>query len=140
MARVGLDPFPPALGNAIGADYDVSRQYVYSWIHAGGPDREAVWHEAKKRSAHALIDESLEILDAPAEGITSAEVQLRRGRADFRKWLASVRAREAYGDQPPQVNVGVDLGQMMLEELRKYGGVEPVEEPELIEAEVVDDM
>ena len=45
--------------NAIGADYDVSRQYIYSWIHAGGPDREKAWREAKRWSADALVDDGL---------------------------------------------------------------------------------
>ena len=92
-------------------------------------------------AADALVDDGLEILDEPAMGITSAEVQLRRGRADYRKWLASVRNRTDYGDHGTDVNVNIDIGQLHLDALRHAGSAVVLErrEPERIEAEVVED-
>ncbi len=89
-----------------------------------GEDREAGWQAAKRQSADALVDEGLEILDAPADGISSADVQLRRYRANHRRWMAGVRNREEYGDQPPQVNVGLSIGDLSLEALKSGGSMD----------------
>ncbi len=120
---------------SIGDSFGVSRQLIYRWIRSGGEEREAAWKAAKRQSADALVDDGLEILDAPAEGITSAEVQLRRGRTDYRKWLASVRNRAEYGERDASVNVAVSFGELHMEALLAAGSYASLKrEPELLEA------
>ena len=123
---------------SIGESLSASRGLVYRWLRLGGEERDAAWSAAKRASADALVDEGLSILDAPSDNLTSAEVQSRKGRADYRRWLASVRNRAEYGESNPAVNVSVSLGQLHMEALLAAGGYSSLKrrEPERLEAGV----
>lgn len=124
----------------IAEPYDVSRQMIYAWIHDGGEERERAWEAAKADSAHALVDEALDILDGedmePWEELTAAKVSQANHRANFRKWLASKR-NEEYADKPDsEVNINVDLGLAHLEALKRHGSMPRHEEkPEIEDAD-----
>ena len=64
-------------------------------------------------------------------------MQHRRNRAEYRKWLATVRNREEYGEGQSGVSVSVDLGALHMEALLAAGGFASLKrEPELLRAEV----
>ena len=69
--------------------------------------------------------------------LSNAEVSAATSRANFRRWLATVRNREEYG-QNAGVNVNLTINQLHLDALRKVGHM-PVPD-EIPEAEVVDQL
>ncbi len=124
--------------DAIAEEFNCSRSLLYRWLNMESERKEA-WREAKRLSADALVEQAGELLDSAEEivGITSAKVSLRRERAAYRRWLASVRNREEYGESPSSVNVAVSLGDLHMQALLAGGGyASQKREPELLEAEV----
>ena len=108
---------------AIMASYDRDRDQFYVWIRAGGEERRQVWEDAKKASADALVETGLEIIDDTSAGESTARVQLARARAEYRRWLASCRNRDEYGERAgPTVQVSIQ--QLHLDALRKLGSME----------------
>lgn len=116
--------------NEIAAEFDSNRRMIYRWLHAD-EEREKAWNLARRAAAHALVEDGMDILDALARrqlangmpvAPESAEVQLAKARAQYRKWLASVRDRDSYGsDQGPAVNVNISAGELHLDALRRKG-------------------
>jgi hypothetical protein len=95
---------------------------IYDWIHAGGEVREKAWADAKKQSADALVEEGMEILDDPAAGLMASTMTQAKERANYRKWLASMRDRDQYGDQPAvAAQVNVNVGDLHLAAVRETG-------------------
>jgi hypothetical protein len=103
--------------------YARDRDCWYTWIRAGGDKRRTRWEEAKKQSADALVDRAGEILDGAADANSTAQVMIAKERASHRKWLASVRDRETYGDRNGPA-VQVNIQQLHLDALRKLGSME----------------
>jgi hypothetical protein len=64
-----------------------SRPMIYQWIHAGGPEREKRWEEAKKIAAHIHVEEAGHLLETN-NPISSAAASHLKARADHKKWLA----------------------------------------------------
>lgn len=125
----------------IAREWGVSRYTLYAWRDDGGEERVEAWNHARELSAEAHVEDAEKILfeDAPP-GISSAEVSLRKEQANFKRWLASKRNREEYGDDRQAVNVNVTAGTLHLEALQEHGTLPPEEdEPEQIPAEVVED-
>ncbi len=122
----------------VAADLGVSRGQIYNWVKAGGEAREEKFRAARTLSADAMADDALEILDAlPGQPLlTNAQVQAGTARANYRRWLASVRNREEYGEKAG-VNVSVNIGQLHLDALKAAGHM-PVPEG-IPEAEIVDE-
>lgn len=111
----------------------ISRPFLYSWRNKS-EDRRKGWELAMQLSADALAEDAGDILDELAEEYepTSAQVSLARSRSEYRRWLASMRDKEKYGEKKGDVNVNVlSLGDAHLEVLRKLG---QRAEPEQIEA------
>lgn len=107
-----------------------SRGMLYLWIDMDRDRRRRLLQEARERSADAHAEDGLEILDGlEAEmAVTSAEVQRANSRANYRKWLAGVRNREAYGEPKAGVDVNVNIGSLHLDALRAHANSEALDE------------
>jgi hypothetical protein len=85
----------------------------YDWVERV-PGRRETLDRARSLAAHALADQTLEIVDTA----TIEEVQLAKLRTDIRLKLAAKHNRLYYGDaQSPLLNI--DLGSLALDALRK---------------------
>lgn len=116
------------------ADYP-SKSEIYRWIHLS-EDREDAWQEARRISAHTVVDNIDELLeDAQETVVTSAEASIVKKRAEHAKWLAGVYNRHAYGEEKEQANVNVSIGELHLDALRSHGSMQG----RVIEAEEVQD-
>ena len=142
--RTGEDAFLERVADgetikSIVADFGVSRGLFYSWVKSGGEAREEKFRAARILSADAMVDDGLEILDALQDltMLSNAEVSAATSRANYRRWLATVRNREEYGEKAG-VNVNLTINQLHLDALRKVGHM-PVA-GDLPEAEVVDEV
>lgn len=90
----------------VAEELGLHRNNIARYIRRAGTDAERRYEEAKRERAHALADEALAIVDAPAAD--NVEVSRAKNRADVRKWLASVLNREDYGreaNQSPTVSI-----------------------------------
>ena len=94
-----------------------SRQMVYSWIHAGGPDREKKWEEAKEIAAHIHAEDAGLVLD-DSHPITSAEAAHIKNRSEHRKWLAKTFNKRVYGEDAGKIDLQLNIGQLHLDALR----------------------
>lgn len=120
----------------VGAAFGISADSIYKWIHEGGENRRQAWADAKRRSADSLVDEGLQILDDGADITNSAQATIARSRAEYRKWLASIRNREDYGDQAG-VQVNLSIGELHLRALQAKGRSPlPEKEPIVLGGEV----
>jgi hypothetical protein len=104
-------------------------------------DRRALYENARRESASAHAEKGLEIIDAPLHAQASnADVQLRKERANYRKWLASKLDRDTFGDTP-LVQVNTDnstniFARQYLDALRApvpSGPSIPVQDAEILE-------
>jgi hypothetical protein len=116
-----------------GRDKPISRAMLYYWRNAGGDERKKGWELAMKESAEALAEEAGEVLDNLSEEFdpTSAQVSLARSRSEYKRWLASKRDADTFGDRKSDVNVNVlSLGDVHLDALRKLGSRDALPLPE----------
>lgn len=106
-----------------------SRGMLYLWLDLDRENRRRKLEAARQQSADAHAEDGLDILDELDDSlmVTPAEVSAANSRANYRKWLASVRNREAYGDRP-QVDVNVNIKTLHLDALRKYANATTVGE------------
>ncbi len=116
----------------IAADHfdDCSRHMLQRWIHKD-PDREALYDEAQRESAGALVEEGKRILDTADEHSTAA-VQKAHHRADWRKWTASRLDRPKFGapdHRLASLNV-VNIQELHLAALQALGGPDAQKLPE----------
>lgn len=124
--------------------FGFARTFYYRWVKNGGPERLAARDEAMAIRAHSLADEAGDILDKAEEEdvlLTPAVIQLRRERANHRRWLASKLSPETYGDkQQVDVNATMGFDATFLQALRQtglgHGQVAAGEGPPLLEGEV----
>jgi hypothetical protein len=94
----------------------VSRPLLSAWCNK--PQRVDKYAHAKRAAASALVDESLQIVDA-AEIDT---VQVAELRADTRKWIASRLDRQTWGDDKGPT-VAIQINDLHLGALRQGGRV-----------------
>ena len=120
-----------------------SRNFIYTWLDddEDGSRREK-YQEARTRSADALVDRGLEILDN-LDGIpllTSQEVQRANSQANYRKSMAEMRD-DSLRAKPGQFDLNVNIGSLHLDALQAHGQMPiPIAAPEevpVIEAEVI---
>ena len=124
---------------SIMSDFGYSRGMFYTWVKSGGEKRQEKFMVARTLSADAMVDDGLAILDALQDltMLSNAEVSAATSRANYRRWLATVRNREEYGEKAG-VNVNLTINQLHLDALRRAGHM-PVA-GNLPEAEVVDQV
>lgn len=120
-----------------------SRSWMYTWIHAGGEERERVWARAKEIAAHNILDDLDEEIEG-ADPVVPAEVSHMKLKAHRAEKRAAAFFPEMYGEKKEGINVNVDIGQLHLDALRKAGGrdrpeIEGREEPKVLEAELVEE-
>lgn len=127
-----------------GEDHPISRPFLYTWRNAGGDHREKGWALAMEVSAHALVEEAGEVLEALAGQVapSSGEVALAKALSEYKRWLATKRNKAAYGeDKSTHINI-LNVGGDHLAALRELGHMGQGQLPESIpeaEAVVVDE-
>lgn len=126
---------------AIAESLGISRPMLYLWIKRGGEEREEKYDMAREISADALVEDGLEILDAPLDfDDHSGEPTLRKSRAAYRQWLAAKRNRKRFGDEQAGVQINVGIAELHLDALRKHGTPKRLAEaPETLIAENEDE-
>lgn len=124
-------------------DFNVSRGMFYSWLKLRD-GRQAAYDAAKKIGGHALAEDAGVLLDElHDEGVYSpAQVSLAKERSKFKVWMAGV-LNDEYAPKQKEGTV-INIQQLHLNALRNAGDhVEaisaPDPEPEVLEAEVVED-
>jgi hypothetical protein len=118
----------------------ISRPLLYAWRNRGDERRKG-WALAMKASAEALSEDAGDCWDVLSEDPTSAQVAKARGMSEYKRWLASVRDRDAFGSSSGAVSVNLNVGSLHLDALRQVGHMRALPgdpEPRLIEAEVVE--
>lgn len=94
-----------------------TRTWAYTVLYSLAQDARARVREARKIGAVALVDEALEIADRPAS--TAAEAASNRLGVDTRLRLAGMFNREEWGHSDAKVEIGINLGEMHLNALRR---------------------
>jgi hypothetical protein len=117
----------------IAQDWSVSRQLLYSWIRLR-EDRTEAYKVAKRLGADGLVEAAADDLEN-ASVASSQHFARDKAKSEFKKWLATKRDREQYGETPPQTNVNLNLGLVHLQALREGARVEQPEELEILDAE-----
>ncbi len=109
---------------------------IYRFIHLG--ENHAVYREARRLAADALVEEGQDIIDNVSTGgeAPSADVAKAKARADYRRWRAGSDNREVYGPPQPAAAVQINLGSDFLGALRELGG--PGERAQITAGDVVD--
>lgn len=72
----------------IAEPFGYSRGLLYTWIKAGGPDREAAFKEARAISAHSLVEDAGD--DLEAKPATSADATMAIARSKYKMGLAGL--------------------------------------------------
>lgn len=95
------------------AEIGVSAGRFYDWVNKS-EERTAALARAREVSAHSLVEQTAEIVDAA----TPEDVAVAKLRAENRWRMAKAFNKAQYGDQSG-VTVNVSLGDMALDSLRK---------------------
>jgi len=131
-------------GDSVGkimGDYNLSRNMFYDWVHQSS-EREKMWSRARRLGAEANVEQGQKLLDDLGSKVllSNAEVSLANSRANWRKWLASKRDPDTYGDdKTAAVALNLNVGELHLQALIGGGLAEPSLEVagEVIDAEVL---
>lgn len=114
-----------------------SRSWLSSvWMK--GPGRKDKLKEARKESAPLVFDDAGKILDdisnLPTAELTPARVQIGRARAEHQQKRAAFLDPETYGDKPA-IQIGqLNVADLHLDALRRFGRVETIEATPVVEA------
>lgn len=125
----------------IAARFGMSRTWLYTWLASGGrkEERWAALDRARSIAAFAHADRAGSVLEE-ADELILGSIQKAKSLSEYHKWRAETGNRRAFGRQADvQVNVGLDLGGLHLESLTADLPPLPEPEPNLLEAEVVED-
>jgi hypothetical protein len=95
------------------AEIGVSAGRFYDWVNKS-EERTAALARAREVSAHSLIEQTADIVDAA----TPDDVAVAKLRAENRWRMAKVFNKAQYGDQAG-MTVNLNLGDMALDSLRK---------------------
>lgn len=116
-----------------------SRAYFYRWLKRDDT-RWQKYQEAQRLSSSAYMEQGTEILDNPdlqQPGVSSAQVNLAKHRADWRGKLAELAQ--------PKEQTTVNIGHLHLEALRAGGNPaalphpKPALEGDVIDAEIIEE-
>jgi hypothetical protein len=120
-------------------DFGLSRAMWYRWLDLEPETRRARYAEAQKLSADAYAETAGDILDVLSnkDGVTSPEVQLASARAGHRKWLASVRNKDVYGDAKNLLTVNLNVADLHLDALRQHGVMPVLEGVPVVDAQLL---
>jgi hypothetical protein len=93
--------------------FGVSRPMLSDWLRAK-PERKELVRLARETSATALVEDGLDMLDQCTDARMAS---ITASRANFRKWLASVRNRAEYGESKAPA-VGLTFNSIHLQALQ----------------------
>ena len=103
------------LGKAIGHNLQ-SSGVLTTWVHSQ-PGGKALLAQARELASHALVEETIDILDDAED--TKTGLMRAKLRAENNRWLAGKWNRKDYGEQPAQVAVTFDIGQLHIDAMRQ---------------------
>ena len=105
---------------ALAEDIGTTRPMLSTYLNR---DADAVERLARARetAAHTYAEEAVTISDQAVQGVDDKVAKLR---ASTRQWLASRLNRAAYGDSPT-VQIGINVGQLHLDALRRVNANPP---------------
>jgi len=86
----------------IAKELNVSRPMLSIWLNH--PTRNKYYNEAKRLSASALVDQGMEILD----NASFQEATIAKHRAEYRRWLASMRDEQYADNTGGSVTLSID--------------------------------
>jgi transposase-like protein len=104
----------------IAGQFGRSRALLYKWLVKHVPEYEDKLKAARLIAAHAHVEDALVILDE-ADGSSQPGVIKAKERANFRKWLASVQNRKAYGEQSKGPVIALNINSLHLDALKAAG-------------------
>jgi hypothetical protein len=93
----------------------ISRAFLSRLLHQDHARSQRV-NQARREGAAAMVDDALRIVDTSP--MDRDAVQHSKARAELRLKVAGLVDREAWGERPMTVNVGVNVGEMHLGALR----------------------
>lgn len=95
---------------------EIGREHQRSWLtqRLNSPEYKERYQEAKRRSADALADRIMDVVNTT----TPETAQAARTQISALQWMAMKRNREEYGDQATPL-VQLNFGQQALDALRK---------------------
>lgn len=101
--------------------FDFLRESVSRYLHTF-PEAEQRLERARRRGAHGLVDQAVEIVDA-TEGEESREaIASAKLRADTRLWVAERWDRDGLG-QKPSATVNLTINTLHIDALRRRATV-----------------
>jgi hypothetical protein len=104
----------------IAAQFGVSRGLVYRYLSKFVDEHEDKLRTARLMAAHSYVEDGLEILDNANEE-SPAGVSKAKERAHFRRWMAQVRNRDAYGEQSKGPLIALNVNSLHLDALKASG-------------------
>lgn len=119
----------------IAKEGNASYQNLLLWFQRQ-PARHEKYKQARVRSAGALADQAMDVVDdADISKPETANAAIRKAekQAEIRKWRAGLANRAEYGNQEAG-NLNVTIGALHLNALRKLGGPQPMP---ILEGEVI---
>jgi hypothetical protein len=123
---------------SIGAQFNVSRNFLYSYLNQGGDEYRRLYQKARRMSAEAHAEDALQMVD-DADEQSPAGVSKAREQAKIRLWMAERYDREQFGTKV-DMNV-LQVGELHLDALRKGGGPEhqalSAGDEDIVDAEVI---
>ena len=99
-------------------DLGISKFTFYEWINnEEHPERLKQFYKSRELGAHAMVDDSIALLDDARQekNLTSAQASIAREQSQSRRWWAA-RLAAMYRDKV-EVNTTIDFGAMHLEAL-----------------------
>ena len=102
---------------AIGKDFQISR-WIVSKVLKRTPELEVQFRAAYRAQAAAHAERGLEILDEVPTDAGMPQVANARNRAEYRRWLAKVSDKSAYGNE---AGTSVTVGVLHLDALKAKG-------------------
>jgi len=107
----------------IAKQFGISRSLLYKWLKRTVRDedeRAEKLKAARLMAAHAHVEDALDIIDS-ADTDSQAGVMKAKEQANYRKWLASVRNREAYGERSKGPIIALNINSLHLDALKAAG-------------------
>lgn len=126
----------------IGAAMGCSRDYVYRWLE-WEEGRRARFDEARKASAPNILEDADEMVEeelSSGEEISGPRASLLRERVGLARYRAEAFERGSLNKTERGVEINLSIGDLHLAALQAHGSrALPSPEPEVLEAEVVED-
>lgn len=118
----------------VAADVGGSETMLRRWCYSQ-PEGRRKWQEAMTERSHSLVEQSVQIVrELKGTEVTKEEIALAKLETDQLNLIAKAHNRPVYGNDAPQVNVQVNMGQLHLDALRQVRVVPEIRSTPLLPA------